>query len=200
MNQARNREGSRSEIPTGWDYNPSTWRQRLPIVALALVAFLAAAHLALYQMNLVEEPFEPFFGSGSKKVLTSWVSRLLPISDAALGALSYLLDAVAGLIGGRLRWRTMPWLVVLFGIFVGPLGAVSVVLVILQPILFDGWCTLCLVTALLSVLMIGPAMDEVLASLQHLKRQSAAGQSAWRTFWGLGAADSRRAQHWATQH
>ena len=58
---------------------------------------------------------------------------------------------------------------------------------ILQPVLFDAWCTLCLFTAALSVLMIGPAMDEVLASLQHLKRAKARGESVWHVFWGLGA-------------
>ncbi len=83
----------------------------------------------------------------------------------------------------------MPWIVILFGLAVGPLGAVSILLVILQPVLFDAWCTLCLASALISVLMIGPAMDEVLASLQHLKRVGDAGGSRRRAFWGLDAAD-----------
>lgn len=182
------RAESVDEIPPGWDYNPSRWSQRLPIVALAVAAFVAAAHLALYQLQVIAEPWEPFFGQGSRVILDSWVSRLLPVSDAALGALTYLADAVAGIIGGRRRWRTMPWMVILFGVLVGPLGAVSVLLVILQPVLFDAWCTLCLLTALLSVLMIGPAMDEVLASLQHLKRAHERGESVWRAFWGRAAA------------
>jgi hypothetical protein len=110
----------------------------------------------------------------------------LPVTDAALGAFGYLLDAVTGLIGGRARWRAMPWMVILFGVAVGPLGAVSVLLVILQPILFDSWCTLCLASAVISVGMIGPAMDEVLASLQHVRREQRQGRSAWRAFWGLG--------------
>ena len=33
--------------------------------------------------------------------------------------------------------------------------------------------------------MIGPALDEVLASLQHLQRVRGAGGSGWRAFWGL---------------
>jgi len=96
-----------------------------------------------------------------------------------------LSDAIAGLVGGVRRWRTMPWIVVLFGLLVGPLGGVSVLLVILQPAVLDAWCTLCLVTAATSIVMIGPAMDEVLAALQHLKRQSQQGRSLWRSFWGL---------------
>jgi uncharacterized membrane protein len=174
------------DTPVGWDYNPSAWwQQRMPIVALAFVGFAIAAYLALYQLGVVKTVWEPFFGKGSETILHSWVSKVLPISDAALGALGYLLDAVTGVIGRRHRWRSMPWIVVLFGIAVGPLGAVSVLLVILQPVLFGTWCTLCLVTALISVAMIGPAMDEVLASLQFLRAEKRRGLSGWRAFWGL---------------
>ena len=178
-------------IPPGWSYNPASWSQRLPIVGLALLGFAIATYLALYQYEVIDHVWEPFFGRGSEKILTSKVSDVaekytgLPITDGALGAFSYLLDAIAGIIGGRKRWRTMPWLVVLFGLLVGPLGGVSVLLVILQPVLLDAWCTLCLTTAVISIAMIGPAMDEVLASLQHVKRVSLDGGSAWRAFWGL---------------
>jgi hypothetical protein len=56
---------------------------------------------------------------------------------------------------------------------------------VFQPVLFSAWCTLCLASATVSLLMIGPAMDELLASLQHLKRASDEGRSLWRVFWGL---------------
>jgi hypothetical protein len=175
-----------SELPPDWDYNPSTWRQRAPIIVLALAGTAIAGYLTLFQVGLIDTVWEPFFGDGSKTILTSWVSQLLhPLPDAGLGALSYLVDAVTGVIGGRRRWQTMPWMVILFGLAVGPLGVVSVLLVILQPVLFDSWCTLCLASGLVSVLMIGPAMDEMLASLQHLKRVSQRGSSTWRAFWGL---------------
>lgn len=172
-------------IPPGWSYNPSDWSQRLWIVGVALVGFAIASYLTLYQYRVVSDVWEPFFGAGSAKILDSPVAKALPVSDAALGALGYLVDAVTGLIGGRGRWRTMPWVVVLFGLAVGPLGLVSLLLVILQPTLYDTWCTLCLTTAAISVVMIGPAMDELLASLQHLSRERAHGRSAWRAFWGL---------------
>ena len=173
-------------IPPGWEYNPATWAQRLPIVGLAVLGGAIATYLALYQYRVFPTVWEPFFGDDSEVILNSKTSRILPISDAALGALGYLADAVAGVIGGVRRWRTMPWIVVLFGLAVGPLGSISILLVILQPVLYSSWCTLCLTTALISVLMIGPAMDEVLASLQHLKRVHAEGDSVWRAFWGLG--------------
>jgi hypothetical protein len=153
---------------------------------MAVVGFVIAAYLALYQYGVVGTVWEPLFGDGSKTILHSELSKALPVSDAALGALGYLADALTGVIGGARRWRTMPWLVVTFGLLVGPLGFVSVALVIAQPVLYDSWCTLCIVTAVISVLMIGPAMDEVLASLQHLRReQERPGGSWWRAFWGL---------------
>ena len=179
----RTRDGA---APPGWDYNPSAWSERLPIVGFALVGCAIAGYLALYQWGVFASVWEPFFGDGSRRVLHSSVSRLLPIPDAALGALGYLADALSGVIGGRARWRTMPWIVLLFGLAVGPLGAVSVMLVIFQPVLFDAFCTLCLASAAISVAMIGPAMDELLASLQHLAREREAGRSLWRAFWGLG--------------
>lgn len=175
------------DAPTGWSGNPSSWAQRLPIVALALVGTGIAGYLALFQLGVLPTVWEPFFGDGSRIILTSSVSRVLPIPDAALGALGYLLDAVTGMIGGRARWRTLPWVVIVFGLAVGPLGAVSVLLVILQPVMFNAWCTLCLASAVVSLLMIGPALDEVLASLQYLTRVRARGGSVWRALWG-GAA------------
>jgi uncharacterized membrane protein len=167
------RGGLGSDTPPGWSYDPSSWRERIPILILATLGFGIATYLALYQLGVVSHVWEPFFGDGSQRVLHSEISRLLPVPDAALGAAGYLVDAVSGVIGGRGRWRTLPWVVIVFGIAVGPLGAVSITLVMIQPLLVHGWCTLCLGSALISVLMIGPAMDEMLASLQYLKRRRA---------------------------
>ena len=179
------------QAPPGWSYNPSAWPQRLPIVGLALVGTGIATYLALYQVGMIAGVWEPFFGGGSRVILDSGVSRILPIPDAALGAFGYLLDALTGAVGGASRWRRMPWLVILFGLAVGPLGAASIMLVILQPLLYDSFCTLCLTSAAISVLMIGPAMDEFLASLQHVRREAARGRSLWRVFWGRGTHDQR---------
>jgi uncharacterized membrane protein len=178
-------------IPPGWSYNPSAWSQRLPLVGLALVGAIIASYLALHQYGLVGPVWEPFFGDGSERVLASPLSFALPISDATLGALGYIADAIAGAAGSPSRWRTKPWLVLLFGIFVGPLGAISVALVIAQPLLYDSWCTLCLASAAISLAMIGPAMDEALASLQHLGRVARTRErSLWRAFWGTAASET----------
>ncbi len=171
-------------IPPGWDYNPASWPQRIPIIILALIGVAIATYLALYQLNIFSTVWEPFFGNGSKTILNSKTSQILPIPDAALGAFGYLTDAITGAIGGKRRWRTMPWVVIMFGLAVGPLGFISVLLVILQPVLYDSWCTLCLASGFISVLMIGPAMDEFLASMQYMKRVKMAGESRWKGFWG----------------
>ena len=175
--------GTCGPTPPGWSYNPSSWAERLPLIGLALVGLGIASYLALYQWGGIPRVWEPLFGDGSRVILHSPVSRLLPIPDAALGALGYLADAVSGAVGGRARWRTMPWVVIVFGVAVGPLGAVSVLLVILQPVLFHAWCTLCLGSAVVSVLMIGPAMDELLASLQLLAEVRRRGGSVWQALW-----------------
>lgn len=174
-----------SKIPPGWDYNPASWSQRIPIVVLAVFGFGIATYLSLYQLRMIPDVWEPFFGRGSIKILNSKVSHILPIPDAALGAFGYLLDAVTGIIGKTKRWKTMPWIVIVFGLAVGPLGFISVMLVVFQPVLFDSWCTLCLGSAVISILMIGPAMDEMLASLQYMRRvRHTEGVSTWKVFWG----------------
>ncbi len=182
-------------IPPGWDYNPATWSQRLPIVGLALVGFGIALYLSLYQWEVIDRVWDPFFGTphfggGSREILressiSQRTMQILGVPDAFLGALAYLVDAVAGVIGSTKRWKTMPWIVVVFGLAVGPLGFVSVMLVVFQPVLYDSFCTLCLASAVVSVAMIGPAMDEMLASLQYLKRVKNSNRSFWRCFWGL---------------
>lgn len=171
-------------IPPAWDYNPSAWSQRWPLILIAFIGFQIALYLGLYQVGVVSSVWEPFFANGSEKVLNSPISKALPIPDALLGAFSYLLDAVSGIIGGTRRWKTKPWIVVLFGIATGPLGLTSVLLVIFQPVLVGAWCTLCIVTAIISIVMISPAMDELLASLQYLQRVKRQGYSVWDAFWG----------------
>lgn len=186
-------------VPPGWRANPSAWGQRLPIVAVALVGFAVATYLALFQYGVVGTVWEPFFGNGSATVLDSKLSHVLPVSDAALGAFGYLLDAVTGVLFGVQRWWRRPWVVVVFGVAVGPLGAISVLLVIAQPVLYGAYCTLCLVSAVISLSMIPPAVDEVLASLQYLRRVHRNGGSAWSAFWGRGSDHDRQLAYAETE-
>ena len=139
--------------------------------------------MAAFQLGHILYPWDPFFGDSTRRVLTSDISKAFPVSDAGLGALSYLLDALAGLIGGRQRWRTMPWMVVLFGFFIIPPGVTSIVLVILQPVSIGAWCTLCLTASVVMLLMVSPALDEVIATGQFLLRTKREGGNVWRALW-----------------
>jgi hypothetical protein len=180
------------DTPPGWSYNPSDWFQRGPIIAMAFVGFFLSRYLAAYQLGHTAYPWDPFFGDGTRRVLDSDVSKAWPISDAGLGAVSYMLEALSGLMGGQNRWRTMPWMVVMFGILVVPLGVISIVLVILQPVAVGAWCTLCLITAAAMLIMIAPALDEVVAMSQFLAEAQREGKPFWRTFWiGGTIADDR---------
>lgn len=171
------------EIPPGWTYNPSSWHQRAPMIVVAFVAWLISRHLAAYQLGYITTIWEPFFGDGTVRVLTSDVSRAFPISDAGLGAVAYTIEMLMAWMGGKTRWRSMPWMVTFFFILVVPLGVVSIVLVILQPIAVGAWCSLCLMSAALMLIMIPFAVDEVVAMAQFLAERVRKGKSLWRTFW-----------------
>ena len=171
--------------PPGWDYNPSSWRHRLPVLGLAVAGCAIATYLTLFQVDVLHTVWEPFFDGGTRYLLKeSAVARIMPIPDASLGAFAYLCEAVADLLGGSTRWRTAPWAVLLLGLVACSLGVAGIVLAIGQPLLSGTYCTLCLASAACSVLSVGPAMNEVLAALQHLRRESASGRSWWHALWG----------------
>ncbi|MGD9511448.1 MAG: NAD-dependent epimerase/dehydratase family protein [Geminicoccaceae bacterium] len=181
--------------PLGWSYSPSSFTQRLPIVALSLVGLFVSRYLAAYQMGHIDGLWDPLFGpgdasarNGSEAVVTSWVSRGFPIADAGLGAFAYALDILAGVIGDRRRWRTMPWMVFLFGLLIVPLGVVSVSFIIIQPPLIGALCLLCILQGAVTVVLIPYSIDEVLATVQYLWRAKRSGEPFWRTFWKGGPA------------
>lgn len=177
---------SDADLPLGWTYSPSAFVQRVPIVALAFAGLFVSRYLAAYQLGHIDGLWDPFFDgrgalNGSEDVVSSWVSRDFPIPDAGVGAIAYILDILTGAIGGRARWRTMPWLVMIFGLLIIPLGAVSVGFIIIQPPLIGALCALCMFQAAITVLLIPYAIDEVLASGQYLWQSKRAGRSLWRT-------------------
>ena len=157
-----------------WSYNPAAWSQRVPIALLAAVGFLISTYLALYQWRLVDSAWDPVFGDGTMKVLDSnvshWMKGWMIIPDASLGAVAYLGDAVYGMAGSTRRWQYRPWMVLLFGFDVIPLGIVSVILVVAQGTVVGWWCFLCLVTAVISLILIYWAVDEVWSCLVYLRR------------------------------
>jgi len=171
------------DVPPGWTYNPSTWPQRAPVIALAALSFFLSRYMASFQLGHIPGAWDPLFGKGTELVLTSDVSRAFPVSDAGLGAYTYILELLSAVMGDVRRWRTMPWMVAMFGFVVVPLGITSTVLVMLQPVAVGVWCTICLVTALFMLVMVAVSLDEIVAMIQYLIIGKRAGQSAWRLFW-----------------
>lgn len=169
----------------------------MPIAILAAVGAIISSYLALYQWGLISTAWDPIFGQGTARVLESGPSHRMRawfgIPDAALGAIAYLGDGVFGLAGSTRRWQYRPWMVILFGIDVIPLGIVSIILVILQGTVVGYWCFLCLVTAVISLVLIALAYDEVWATIKYLGRvwrRTRKPRVLWRVFWGGYDADA----------
>lgn len=188
MNEARGPRQDLDAAPHPWDYNPSAWRQRVPICVLAGVAFVIAAYMALYQWRLLGSAWDPLFGKQTQAVLDSnvseWMRHWFLVPDAAFGAIAYLGDAIFGLAGSTRRWQYRPWLVVIFGIDVIPLGIVSAILVVLQGTVVGSWCTLCIVTAIISLVLVYMAYDEVYSCLLYLYRVWRRTRD-WRIVWDV---------------
>lgn len=159
-------------IPPGWAHNPSTWPRRLPALVLGLTGCAISVYLTLYQMDVLSNVWEPFFGDGSRFILKeSAVARYCPVPDASLGALAYLLDVVFDCLGGSARWRTAPWAVLGLGLVAAALALTGVGLALSQPLAFGHYCTLCLASAVCSILTTVVVADEVRATLHHVRRQ-----------------------------
>ena len=133
------------------------------------------------ELGHIDAAWDPFFGDGTERIITSDVSEAWPVADAGLGAAVYVLEIVTGVIGDKRRWRTMPWLVLLFGIMIVPLGAVSIFFIIIQPVVIGTWCTLCLAAAVAMLVQIPYSFDEILATLQFLKERRRQGRPLWFT-------------------
>ena len=179
-----------TQIPPGWTYSPSSWPQRAVMIGLGFAGWMVSRYLAAYQLGYIPHPFDPIFGEGSRLVLDSKLSHAWPVSDGGLGAFSYTFEFLMGWMGGAARWRTMPWMVLFFGILVVPLGLTHVFLVSSMPIMVGHWCALCLLAALIMLPMIPLTLDEVVAMVQFMhKAVWREGKPFWRTFWKGGDTD-----------
>jgi hypothetical protein len=172
------------DLPPGWSHDPSRWGQRLPLVVLALIGFAAAGHF-----TPIATASERLLGDAGRVLLAAHRPAAPPYGTAAVpwtafAAAGYALAAIVVLLGGARRWRTAPWLVLLCGAVVAALGAAGVLLVAWQPLVHGTWCAACVVAAAVGITLVSPAMEEVLASLQHLARTWYEGGSVWCAFRG----------------
>lgn len=147
------------------------WKTRVQVAVLAAIGFCVASYLAAYQAGFFREVWEPFFGDGSTRVLHSFVSTLLPVPDAGLGAIGYAVEFVMTVAGTAQRWRSHPKLVLGYGLIVAGMGMAGLTLVAMQAFVLHAFCTLCLVSAIISIVIVFLARDEVLASYEVLYRE-----------------------------
>lgn len=163
---------------------PSAWTRRAPVALLALTGAIVSTYLAMYQYHLIDVVWDPLFGDGSRRVLTSALSRALPVHDAALGAAAYLAEVVLELSGSSRRWRAAPWLVLLLGLVAAAMAATALALLAVQALVVHAFCTLCLVSAAISCTVPFLVADEVIAALRQVRRGRRFGLPLWRALRG----------------
>lgn len=156
-------------LPSGLAFNPSAWSARWPILVLALGGFCIASYLAAFQLGVMPAVWDPIFGQGSRTVLHSFLSRLLPVPDAVLGAAGYLAEIVTGAIGGKERWRELPWLVLVYGVILLLAAITAFGLTMIQAFVIQAGCLLCLCSAAISLGIAWLARNEVRASLRFVR-------------------------------
>ena len=144
---------------------------------------MTAVYLASVQLGVVSTVWDPVFGEASRTVLASPASRVFSVPVSVFGSLGFAAVAVTGTLAGPERWRTQPWVAILFGATALTVGAASVSLLVVQSALVGAWSTPCLVAAALSLALVGVATDEALASLQYLRQVYDYRGSLWRAFW-----------------
>jgi uncharacterized membrane protein len=134
------------------------WRA-VGLVVLALVGLGVSLVLAAFQLGIVADVWDPIFGDGSQRVLTSAISRALPVPDSLIGAAAYAVEAVLGaaLVLGVRRAAIVAATLAVASIMSAVVG---IALALAQPIVAHAGCTLCLVSTTVSVVLAAGASAE----------------------------------------
>jgi hypothetical protein len=170
----------RAAVPPGWDENPTSLRRRGLLAALAFAGLLVAGYLTLYQWG-AWAAWDPFFDATKILDLTK------PVPDALGGVAAYGTELVLLALGGRDRWRSLPWACLALGAVLAAGAAVSIGLIVVQPTVAGTWCTLCLVSAALSLALFFLGIGEARAAWQHVRRARARGVAFGDAIWGRAA-------------
>jgi Vitamin K epoxide reductase family len=171
-------------VPPGFDENPTSFGRRGLLAALALVGLLDALYLTLYQWD-AWSVWDPFFDSAKVLDLTR------PVPDALAGVLAYGAELLLLSLGGRDRWRTLPWTCLALGAVLSAGAVVSIALIVIQPTVADAWCTLCLLSAALSLALFALGIGEAVAAWRYVRRQYDAGVALGDAFWGRSGKPER---------
>lgn len=174
---------TRAAVPPGWDENPTSLRRRALLAALAVAGLLVAGYLTLYQWD-AWPAWDPFFDATKVLDLTE------PVPDALGGVAAYGTELLLLALGGRDRWRSLPWACLALGAVLSIGAVVSIGLIIVQPTVAGTWCTLCLVSAALSLALFFLGIGEARAAWQHVRRARAQGIPLGDAVWGRAARAS----------
>lgn len=167
-------------IPPGWNHNPTSFGRRALLVVLAAAGLAIAGYLTLYQWD-AWGVWDPFFDSSKVLDLTH------PVPDALAGVIAYGAELLLLAVGGRDRWRSLPWACLALGAVLTAGAVVSIALIVIQPTVAGGWCTLCLASAAISLALFALGIGEARAAWQHVKRARARGVPLGDAFWGRAA-------------
>ncbi len=141
----------------------------------ALAGLAIATYLLLQQVGPLTSPWDPIFGArASGRVL----GLSAPFPDAAAGVLAYAAELVLLAIGGRARWHTLPWACLALGAVLTMGACVSVVLIVIQPVIVEDWCSLCLGSAALSLALFALGIGEARAAAGEIRRTRASAAHA----------------------
>lgn len=171
-------------VPPGWEENPTSFSRRALLAALAGLGFVVALYLTLYQWRAWSNVWDPFFDSRKVLDLTA------PVPDALAGVLAYGAELLLLALGGRDRWRSLPWACLALGAVLSTGAVVSIALIVVQPTVAGTWCTLCLVSAGLSLALFALGIGEARAAWQHVRRAREHGIALGDAVWGRAASVS----------
>jgi hypothetical protein len=122
--------------------------------------------------------WDPFFDATTVLDLTQ------PVPDALAGVAAYGVELVLLALGGRDRWQRLPWVCLALGAVLSIGAVTSIALIIVQPTVAGGWCTLCLLSAAISLALFCLGIGEARAAWQHVRRELARGTALGDAVWG----------------
>lgn len=120
------------------------------LLPLAAAGAAISAYLALFEIGAIVTVWDPVFGAGSERVLHAAVARALPVPDALLGVVGYGLEIALLVALAVASPSVRARLTVLLGILAAAMALASVGLVLLQAVVVEAWCLLCLASAAIS--------------------------------------------------
>jgi len=149
---------------------PEPSSRHLVIGDLAVLGALISGYLALYELNVTQTVWDPLFGDGSRQVLTSSVSKALPVPDAVLGFLTYAVEAVLAFAIGLGYARASGAAGALLCLVVLGLTGAAIVLIGVQLFVVHALCTLCLASAAVSFASFAVSIPDLRAWIARIRR------------------------------